>query len=183
MRKLILLCSIILLVSSCITTRTERQENRRKAKCEKYGCYSGPSDSLMIIRETTTIKEDTTIYIHVPGMIVHDTLIQVQQDPLTGLVNSKKSMLQVPFATSYAWVENGRLKHELKQKDSLVQSRIMNAIRVTRIQDSEKRIKQLPPERINYLTGWQWFQVWSGRIALCILFIYILLMLIKPFFT
>jgi len=169
MKRLFYIFSIALLLSSCMTTKLERQEMRRKAKCEKLGCYS--SDSMMIIRETITIKRDTTIYIHVPGMTVHDT-IEVEQDPVTGLINSKKSILQVPFATSYAWVQNGKLHHDLIQKDSLITEVVKDALWL--IKENETLRQKLtikgPPERINYVTGWQWFQIWSGRILLILLF-------------
>ena len=89
MKRIFLLSSILFVLSSCMTTRLERQQQRKKAKCERLGCNQSNSDSMMIIRETVTIREDTTIYIHVPGKVVHDTLIQVTQDPVTGLINSK----------------------------------------------------------------------------------------------
>jgi hypothetical protein len=171
MKKLFLLSSIIILMSSCMTTRLERQENRRKAKCEKYNCYASASDSIITVRETITIKQDTTIFIHVPGMIVHDTTVVVEQDPLTGLINSKKSILQVPFATSYAWVENGRLKHNLVQKDSLITEVIEGAKILIKENEilKEKLTVKVPSERIDYVTGWQWFQIWSGRIAISLI--------------
>jgi len=166
MKRIFLLCSIMLLLSSCMTTRLERQENRRKAKCEKYRCYSG-ADSMMIIRETVTIKEDTTIYIHIAGMAVRDTL-QVKQDPVTGLINSKKSMLEVPFATSYAWVENGKLKHDLVQKDTLIMQVIEGAKVLIKENEilKEKLTVKVPPERV---TSWQWFQIWCGRLSIILL--------------
>jgi hypothetical protein len=168
MKKLFLLCSIVLLLSSCTTTRLERQENRRKAKCEKYGCFSSASDSMMIIRETITIKEDTTIFIHVPGKIIHDTTVMLEQDPVSGLMNSKKSVLEVDFATSYAWVENGKLKHELIQKDTLIRQVIEGAKVLIKENEilKEKLTRVVPPEQINYVTPWQWFQIGAGRIFL-----------------
>lgn len=86
MKNLFLLSIISLVLSSCMTTRLERQENRRKAKCEKHGCYTSVSDSMMIIRKTITIREDTTIFVHVQGMVKHDTTVIVKEDPQTGLI-------------------------------------------------------------------------------------------------
>lgn len=168
MKRIFLLSSILFVLSSCMTTRLERQQQRKKAKCERLGCYQSNSDSMMIIRETVTIREDTTIYIHVPGKVVHDTLIQVTQDPVTGLINSKKSVLNVPFATSYAWVENGRLKHEHVQKDTLINEVIRGAKVLIKENEvlKEKLTKVVPPERINYVTGWQWFQIGLGKCAM-----------------
>ena len=170
MKKILTICSILLILSSCMTTRLERQQQRKKAKCERLGCYQSVSDSMMIIRETITIKEDTTIFIHIPGLAVHDT-VQVKQDPVTGLINSKKSVLEVPFALSVAWVENGKLKHDLVQKDTLITQVIEGAkvlIKENEILKEKLSIK-VPPERVNYVSGWQWFQIWIARFLLCVL--------------
>lgn len=172
MKRIFLLCIVLLLLSSCMTTRLERQQNRRLAKCEKFGCNNLQSDSMMVIRETVTIREDTTIFVHVPGSIKHDTTKVVVKDPVTGMINSEKSILHTEFATSLAWVENGRLKHELIQKDSLMSIRIQDAIRITREQEHSKQVTKLPPVRANFVTGWQWFQIWLGRIIIitCLIF-------------
>ncbi len=179
MKNLFLLSIISLVLSSCMTTRLERQENRRKAKCEKHGCYTSVSDSMMIIRKTITIREDTTIFVHVQGMVKHDTTVIVKEDPQTGLINSKKSVLDLPFATSYAWVENGRLKHDLIQKDTLIKQVIEGAKVLIKENEilKEKLTQIVPPERVNYVTPWQWFLIGLGKCAI----ISILLVLIYFF--
>lgn len=165
MKTKLIYCLIALILSSCsLTTKTERAENRRQAKCIKHGCNQGTSDSVMVIRETLTIKEDTTIYIKVPGESKTDTLI-VEKDK-SGFAYTDKSILKTSFAISSAWVENGILRHELQQKDSTIVARIKDAIRITQIKESKKHVTQKPPERINYITTWQKILIASGYILL-----------------
>ena len=54
--------------------------------------------------------------------------------------------------------------------DSLARQVIMLTEELTRI-----RNETLPPEVIREPTGWQWFQIWTGRLAVAVL----LLILIK----
>lgn len=62
--------------------------------------------------------------------------------------------------------------------DSLSRQVIILTQELTRIRNELKeKVEQPPPEIINEPTGFQWFQIWAGRIALLIL----ILMLIKRY--
>lgn len=62
--------------------------------------------------------------------------------------------------------------------DSLSRQVIILTEELTRIRNELKETKEQPPEEIiNEPTGFQWFQIWAGRIALLIL----ILMLIKRY--
>lgn len=166
MKNTLRVLCILVILSSCTTTRPERIEKRMQRKCEaaafKWGCNQGGSDSIMIIRETKTVTEDTTIYIKVPGEIkIVEIPVEVDK---SGKVSSKKSILNTSFAESRAWIENGILRHELEQKDSTIVAKIKDAIRITQIKESKKHVTQKPPERVNYITRWQKSLIIGGYI-------------------
>lgn len=52
--------------------------------------------------------------------------------------------------------------------DSLARQVIMLEEELTRIRN-ETIIEEKPPEMIHEPTGWQWFQIWTGRIAVMVL--------------
>jgi hypothetical protein len=43
----------------------------------------------------------------------------------------------------------------------------------------KEEVKKPPPERVNYVTGFQWFQIWAGRVLIVILIIAGILKLIR----
>lgn len=60
--------------------------------------------------------------------------------------------------------------------DSLARQVIMLTEELTRIRnETSSAVEILPPEVIREPTGWQWFQIWTGRLAVAVL----LLILIK----
>jgi len=121
------------------------------------------SESIREVTKTVTIFRDTTIYIHVPGDTVFKA-VPVQKD-LRGILFSKVNVLSTSLAKSKAWVEDGILKHELIQNDSSVAVLIKNAIKESAtVTDKEQVVYKTITE--NIITGWQWFQIWAGRILL-----------------
>ncbi len=60
--------------------------------------------------------------------------------------------------------------------DSLARQVMMLTEELTRIRsETSEEAELLPPEVIKEPTGWQWFQIWTGRLAVAVL----LLILIK----
>ena len=60
--------------------------------------------------------------------------------------------------------------------DSLARRVMMLTEELTRIRsETSEEAELLPPEVIKEPTGWQWFQIWTGRLAVAVL----LLILIK----
>lgn len=60
--------------------------------------------------------------------------------------------------------------------DSLARQVILLTEELVRIRnETSEEVKELPPEVIKEPTGWQWFQIWTGRLAVAVL----LLMVIK----
>jgi len=117
--KLLIIISILLPGTSCVT---------RKACERKF-----PTETMIIrkdsiIRETTTIFRDTTVYITVPGENQYFTDTVYVKD---GMIYFKPSHLRTSFAESDAWIENNRIMHTLTQNDTIVPITIKNAIRLT----------------------------------------------------
>lgn len=81
-----------------------------------------------IINTTKTVYRDTIVYIHIPGEVQYSTDTVIIKD---GIIQSPKNHLTTSFAQSWAWVERGRLYHELSQNDTLIRQDIKDAIRVT----------------------------------------------------
>lgn len=119
MKNLILLIVIVATFTGCVTQRR---------------CYNKFPPDVMIIRKdsiirtTNTVFRDTTIYIQLPAEVKYST------DTVTivnGIIQSSKSHLFTSFADSWAWVQNGRLYHDLVQKDTLIGYEVKDAIRMT----------------------------------------------------
>lgn len=54
--------------------------------------------------------------------------------------------------------------------DSLARQVIVLTEELTRIRSETSRaVEELPPKVIKEPTGWQWFQIWTGRIALLVI--------------
>lgn len=54
--------------------------------------------------------------------------------------------------------------------DSLARQVILLTEELVRIRnETSEEVKELPPEVIKEPTGWQWFQIWIGRIAVIVL--------------
>lgn len=50
--------------------------------------------------------------------------------------------------------------------DSLARQVIVLTEQLTRIRsETSREVEELPPKVIKEPTGWQWFQIWTGRIA------------------
>lgn len=119
MKNLILLLLSLTLLSGCVTQDRCSRKFPPETKIIR-------TDS--IIRTTETVYRDTTIYIRLPGEVKYST------DTVTivnGINQSRKNYLFTSFADSWAWVQNGRLYHELIQKDTLIGCEVQDAIRIT----------------------------------------------------
>lgn len=54
--------------------------------------------------------------------------------------------------------------------DSLARQVMVLTEELTRIRnDTSVEVKEPPPETVKEPTGWQWFQIWIGRIAVVVL--------------
>lgn len=162
MKKLLFCAAVLLLLSSCITQR----------RCSKrFPCPQADSVSLNV-REVIRYR-DTLVYIEIPGKV------QIQNVPVLverGIVNSEASVLENDFAISKAAVKDGQLVHELTLKQQRLEKTIPDAIKETIRTEVKTSVKMVAK---NYVTGWQWAQIWAGRILALILALFVGYRLVK----
>lgn len=174
MKKIILLIAVLALLASCRSP--EKMCNKAQLKYERvayrWGCplviQSDTVYNQMIIRET----RDTTIYIRIAPDTVHsvDTVTIIN-----GLPESDKSRLDTQYAFSIAYVHGSKLYHNLFQKETEIAATIKAAIQ-SNSKVEYKYIKKIVKE--NYVTGWQWFQIyafWGLLLLVGVFFIFRLL--------
>lgn len=156
--KTILIALTLLILSSCIT---------RKACDRKFPLAA--KDSMKEIIRTVTTYRDTTLFITVKGDTVFKEL------PVN--VN-EVNRLSTSLSMSEAWISNGKLKHRMVQKDTVIPATVKNALK-TSVTASES-VKVFYHERkVNELTQWQRIEIWIGRILTGLVLLLLLLKFIK----
>ncbi|HLN52749.1 MAG TPA: hypothetical protein VK212_03505 [Lentimicrobium sp.] len=141
--KAIHIILICLSLSSCVTRRAC---DRKFPSTEK--------DSVREVINTVSTYRDTTIFIKIQGDTVYRENI---------LREGNVSKLNTSLAISEAWVSNGKLKHRLTQKDTIIPKTLKSALKTT-LTASEKEKVVYRVRKVNELTNWQWVQVWAGRV-------------------
>lgn len=138
----------ILTFSSCVT----------RERCnEKYPCVQGV-DSVKTVFVKETLR-DTVIYTQpdvgsISALLQCDSLGQIyirQIIDLKAICKSPNPTIRIRDNIIRVIVPVDSMAIYLTLKDRLTTT------------DIKTTIKQAP-ERINYLTGWQWFQIWWGRV-------------------
>lgn len=143
MKNLILFLFFLTIFFGCVTRKSCDRKFPDKEK-----------DSVSVVSATVTVIRDTTIYIQIPGDTIYKSVFAS---------DNEISKLNTSLATSEAWIRDGKLNHRLEQKDTVVASTIKGALKTTREVESRKEVIN-HIEYVNRLTGWQWVQVWIGRI-------------------
>jgi len=146
MKKLLALLAAMLIFSGCVT----------QSKCDrKFPPQVMVITKDSIIRTTNTIYKDTLIYVYLKGETKYSTdTVWIEN----GLIRSNKNHLFTSFADSWAWVENGRLYHQLIQKDTLIGQEIKDAVRLT--WESAERFyntKEVQVKTERYIPKWVWW--------------------------
>ncbi len=155
---LLFITLMVLLFSSCVTKRA----------CDRK---FPPQESTTIIRDSVVIFRDTTIFVYMPPKIITQT-DTIQITIREGLAESRRSVLHADYSWTWAQVVGGRLRHELHQKDTTIQQTIERAIREAKTTET---IETTVVREVNYVTGWQHFQIWLGRILAIGIFVLLLL--------
>jgi hypothetical protein len=163
MKKFFFLLALLAL-SGCVTQQ----------RCErKFPPEIVRTDS--VITKTQTIYRDTTIFVTLTPDTVFDTVHVFVRD---GIANSRASIHETNLAWSKAQVVDGVLIHELRMKDSVLAFMIENAIRVSATL-TEKTSGETRIVKENYVTGWQWAQIYFARIVALILGLFLVFLVIK----
>ncbi len=170
MKKLfaILLISILLtLTYSCVT-----KENCR----EKYPCDIGINTEKVV-----TIKE-----------IVRDTIVFTAPDKGVAMALLACDSLGKVYIRQIIDLKavGKSTKPDIQIHDNIIKVVVpvdSQAIYITlrnRETTTESKTEIKPaPEIKNYLTGWQWFQLWVGRFALMVIILYLLYLLTQKNIT
>jgi len=102
---------------SCVTS----------SKCRRK--FPTQSDTIKIVHtKDSIIIKDTTIYIHLPGEVVHDSIEIPCPDPGPAYI-PKKVYAETSLAKASAWFQWPNIKLELIQKDTLIVKKLENAIK------------------------------------------------------
>ncbi len=159
---------VLILLTACSTP-----EELQTRKCTKalnhfekasflYGCPWGGFDS-STSQKTTIIVRDSLIYVHIPGEIVHDSIIV----PIGDSISTTVSILKTKYAISKAWIETSQLKHTLEQIKSDIGQNIQGINKET-LTNKEKIIRVPYPINKPVKMPLSWFQkilLWSGGIC------------------
>ena len=159
---------LLILLSACSTP--EEIQTRKCTKALKHfekisfeqGCPWGGLDS-STSQKTTIMYRDSLIFVHIPGVTVHDSVMV----PIADSITSTVSILNTKYAISKAWIENSQLKHTLEQVKSDIGQTVKGINKETLI--NKNKIIRVPylvekPVKIP-LSWWQKFFLWSGVIA------------------
>ena len=146
MKKAIFILSIVLAVlSSCVTQR----------RCN----YKFPSknDTIRIetIRDSIVIK-DTTIYITLPGEVVHDSIEIPCPDPGPAYI-PKKVTAETSLAKATAWWSYPVIKLELIQKDTTIEKRLNQALKESYYWKTEYKKIIVTPQPEKHIPGFYRF--------------------------
>lgn len=191
MKKIISALILASLLSSCVTRRA----------CERRFTDLGANVSTTDSTNTLTVIRDTTILVKIPGDTVGTSVLlndvvrlnsELPSLPLTesslsessklgatqsSVTQSNVSTLSTRLSKSTIWLKDGRLHHRLEQKDTTVSATIKGALKTTHktsITRSQKERTIQQTRYANQLTGWQWTQVYLGRMLLVILTVLLL---------
>ena len=80
-----------------------------------------------VVKDSIVVK-DTTIYIYLPGAVVHDSIEIPCPDPGPAYI-PKKVYAETSLAKASAWFQWPNIKLELIQKDTTIEARLENAIK------------------------------------------------------
>jgi len=165
------LIATLTIISSCTSTRS--LEHRRERKCEKaafkWGCDWGHDTAYIRETVTNTVYRDTLVYIYLHGETKTDSVpvyVTVYKDG-TFSVTTKKSILQTSLAKSEAWIENGKLRHTITQKDSAYQALIKNAVRIT--VSKSKEVFSQTKTKVEYVRVNKWYDKPLRFLGICAL--------------
>lgn len=149
--KLLLYLAVLSLLMSCVTQR----------RCNTKFPPSVDSVYKYVVRDSIIIK-DTTIYIHLPGEVVHDSIQIPCPDPGTTYI-IKKVFAETSLARAEAWFQFPNIKLILVQKDTTIIKRLDNAIKEAYYWKTEYEKITVKPEPVKYIP-----KIYKHALSICI---------------
>ena len=136
--------------------------------CSQKWCYTRYPVSVDSIYKYVTkdsiVIKDTTIYIYLPGEIVHDSVRIPCPDPGPAYI-PKRVTAETSLARAEAWWQYPNIKLLLIQKDSTIEVRLAGALKEAYYWESEYNKITVKPEPEKYIPGvykvsfWMWIGV------------------------
>ena len=105
-----------------------------------------------VITKDSIIYRDTTIFIHLPGEVVIDSVVIPCPDPGPAYI-PKKVCAETSLASACAWFSWPVIKIELVQKDTTIQKRLDNALKESYFWKSEYERINVTPQPQRYVPG------------------------------
>ena len=101
--------------------------------CSRW-CQKHSTPSVVIVDSSRTVTEtkyrDTIVYVQIPGKIRVDSIpvvIQVAGTP--ALITPNRLHSELAYCEAEAWIKSNKLFLELSQKDTIIATKIQNAIK------------------------------------------------------
>jgi len=165
--KRVLFLLAVLVLAGCATQK----------RCgKKFPAVASIHDTLIV--EKIVIKRDTVVQFKIKTDTVKEWItIEV---PAGVLVNTPEHRLNTRYAYSIARIVNNRLLHQLVQHDAVIEQVIKDAIQET-ISSTTQHTASFHVVEVNKFTGFQWFQIWLGRILAGFLFVVLFIFLVKKY--
>ena len=157
MNRNLLLLLLLLLLFGCGTQKAIPVETAK--------------DSVSVVVKESIIYKDTIIYVEVPA-----------ESDKALLLDCDTSYLETSVAESYAWVEEGKLSHILKNKPDLRIPKIVTLPIYLKNTETEHLARKVITQEIEVekaLTNWQIFRMMIGSIVLIIFSVWALLKNLK----
>jgi len=160
---LILLATGIIILSGCVTQR----------RCqERYPCTGS----------TDTVKTSETVY------IPHDSIIMIPGDSsyVEALIECKGNTARLMQIVQYG-PGNRMSPPKIIIRDNIIRAECLIDSSLVSVRYYEKHVTEFQKTsktvvvKENYLTGWQWFQVWLGRILFGVIIISLIVFLVRFF--
>lgn len=135
-----------------------------------------------IIERETVEYRDTTLFVHIPGQHIIDSIPIPCPDPVPGTTTPgifpNKLTVYGHLATASGWVQQSKLYLELTEKDTLLPVKLENAIRD---RDRWREAYHNKDTTIHITPSWwQRMFFWLGVVAA---FMFLLFFVIKQFFV
>lgn len=153
MKAISVLLAVLALLTGCVTQK----------RCNTKYPLSVDSIYKYVTRDSIVIK-DTTIYLYLPGEIVHDSVKIPCPDPGPAYI-PKRVTAETSLARAEAWWQYPNIQLRLVQKDTTIEQRLAGALKEAYYWESEYNKITVKPEPEKYIPGiykvafWMWIGV------------------------
>lgn len=162
MKKIFWLIILSILLSSCVTQK----------RCNLK--FPVSRDSLVVV-ETTIVEKirDTIIYLPADNS---SATIHLKADSTGIIIQSIETTSGTNLAPPNIKLKNNTIYVDCKVDSMAIYFHLKDRLTV---RSKTETVTKTHIEHVNYLTSWQWFQVWLGRLLLLFLLLILIFLIIK----